>query len=80
MRVVPTDFAAFDPAFVFLRFFLPQLFVPVFSATCRNYDAQTGSVKRAEQIGSQTAKNGAFSAVPGKISPFNDGTRNGVSA
>ena len=45
----------------------------VHTVTFRIYDAQTsGNVKWAEQIGSLNTKNGAFSAVLGKIFPFND--------
>ena len=51
----------------------------VHTVTFRIYDAQTGgNVKWAEQIGSLNTKNGAFSAVLGKIFPFNDAILNGA--
>ena len=50
----------------------------VHTVTFRIYDAQTGgNVKWAEQIGSLNTKNGVFSAVLGKIFPFNATILNG---
>ena len=50
----------------------------VHTVTFRIYDAQTGgNVKWAEQIGTLLTRNGVFSAILGKVFPFNDTVLNG---